>query len=94
MTRQRRGKQAAQTPSAPRPILIKRLESQRIERDLVHGYSPSIAAGKVPRRAATVTLGAIGKGMLRQINLVLVAAPNLEGGLLNRPGKRERERPG
>ena len=37
--------QIGQTPAAPEPILIDRFEPHRIERDSVHDYSPSIAAG-------------------------------------------------
>ena len=40
IARQRRGEQASQTPSAPEPILIDRLETQRIQRCLAHGVSP------------------------------------------------------
>src|SRR6202047_3216210 len=46
--RQWRGQQSAQTPAAPRPILIIRLESQRIESYILHGTF-WIDSGRPPR---------------------------------------------
>ena len=37
IARQRGGEQVGQTPATPKPILIDRFESQRIQRYLIHG---------------------------------------------------------
>src|ERR1700677_111181 len=93
ITRKRSRQHVGQTPAAPGSILVNRLEAQWIKRYVIHLFP--FHCGRVsttPRRA--IALGSVGKSVLRQKHVRLLASPNLQSRLLNGTGKGERESPG